>query len=132
LAILDDTPLNEAGFAHRDLLGLDRWDAFTVSTSVSSVGALSTSGRFRIVGRKVEFQAQVSATTSVALTSGVHFIALPVAAAGLAGQATMTNTSTNTATLAAINVSTSRCYLPTQTPTAATLAVAGWYELGEP
>lgn len=118
-------------FAYRDLQDLDRWESFTVSTSVSSVGLLTTLGRYRIVGKECQFQTQLSAATSIATTTGVHYLALPIAAKGLAGEATMTNTSTNIAVGAcAVNVSTSRCYFPTQTPSAAVFAVAGRYEIG--
>ena len=123
--------INESGFAHRDMHGLDRWDTFTVSTTVSTVGALTTLGRYRIIGKECQFQAQISAATSIAVTSGVHYMNLPMTAKGLAGDAVMVNTSTNIAVgPCAIAVSTSRCYLPTQAPSAAVFAVAGRFEIG--
>lgn len=125
----NNADIDEKSFAYRDLLGLDRWDSFTVSSNVSTVGTPLFVGRYRFVGRECQFQAQLSAGTSIATTTGIHFFNLPVAAKGLAGEAVMTNTSTNAGSACAVNVSTSRVYLPTQTPTAGVLAVAGWYEI---
>lgn len=126
----NNVSIDEKSFALRDLLGIDLWDSFTVSTNVSTVGAPLFVGRYRFVGRECQFQAQLSAGTSIATTTGIHFFNLPVAAKGLAGEAVMTNTSTNVGSACAVNVSTGRVYLPTQTPTAGVLAVAGRYEIG--
>lgn len=125
----NDLDIDEKSFALRDLLDLDRWDSFTVSTNVSTVGTPLFVGRYRLVGRECQFQAQLSAGTSIATTTGVHYFQLPTTARGLAGEAVMTNTSTNAGSACGLNVSTSRCYLPTQTPTAGVLAVAGRYEV---
>lgn len=127
----DGAQIDEKSFSYRDLLSLDRWEPFTVSTNLVAVGTPVYVGRFRVVGRECQFQASLVAGTSVATTTGVHYLALPIAAKGLAGEATMTNTSTNISVGAcAVNVSTSRCYLPSQVPSAATFAVAGRYEIG--
>ncbi len=125
----DDLPIDLKSFAYTDLLGVDRWGAFTVSTNVTSVGALTTLGRYRVVGRSCQFQATLSATTSVASAAGSSFITLPISAAGLAGFAAVTM-ETSSVGLGAISVSSSRCYLPTQAATPNTLKVYGTYEIG--
>lgn len=122
--------VNEQGFAWQNILGIDRWNAFTVSTNVSTSGTPVFVGRYRFVGKECEFQAQLSAGTSIATTTGIHYFSLPVGAKGLAGEAVMTNLSTNLGSACGVNVSTSRCYLPSQTSTAAVLAIAGRYEIG--
>ena len=127
--IFDDADVNTKGFAYRELLDLDLWSSFTVSATVSTVGTPLFVGRYRLVGKECQFQAQLSAGTSIATTTGVHYFSLPIGAKGLAGEAVMTNLSTNLGSACGINVSTSRCYLATQTPTAAVLAVAGRYEV---
>lgn len=112
-------------------MGLDRWESFTVSTNLVAVGTPTYVGRYRLVGRQCFFQASLVAATSIATTSGTHYFALPTAAKGLAGDASMSNTSTNvSAGDCAINVSQGRCYLPSQVPSAASFTVAGWYEFG--
>lgn len=127
----NDLPIDEKSFALRDLLGVDRWNPFTVSTNLVAVGTPTYVGRYRVVGHQCFFQASLVASTSIATTSGTHYLALPSAAKGVAGDASMTNTSTNvSAGDCAINVSTSRCYFPSQVPSAAMFAVAGWYEIG--
>jgi len=129
--LLDDIEIARESFAYADLLGLDRWDEFTVSTNVTSVGALTAQGRYRLVGRSCQFQASLAATTSVASAEGSSFIKLPITAAGLAGIAAMINdTSSVSVGLCSIQVSTSRCYLPTQAATGNTLKVYGTYEIG--
>lgn len=127
----DNVPINEKGFAFRDLLGVDRWDSFVVSTNLVAVGTPAYVGRYRIVGKACEFQATFVAGTSIATTTGLHYFALPIGAKGLAGEASMTNTSTNAVVGGvAINVAQSRGYFPSQVPSAATFAVAGRYEIG--
>lgn len=129
MALPDD--LNEQGFAHRDLVGLDRWEPFTVSTNLVAVGTPTYVGRYRVVGKQCFFQASLVAATSIATTTSVHYLSLPIGAKGLGGDAAMTNTSTNVVVGGvAINVAQSRGYLPSQVPSAATFAVAGWYEIG--
>ncbi len=127
--LLDNVQIDQKSFAYRDLLGIDQWDKFTVSTNVTVVGALTALGRYRVVGRECQFQATLSATTSVASAAGSSFITLPIAAAGLAGFAAMTM-ETSSVGLGAISVSSSRCYLPTQAATGNTLKVYGTYEIG--
>ena len=128
----DDLIVDEASFAYRNLVGVDRWETnWTVSSSVSTAGTLTASGRYRIQGRQCEFQAQLQGSTSIATTSGTHYLALPISPAkGLGGIAAMVNTSTNVAVgVCSINVSTSRCYLPSLGASAAPHVVAGWYEI---
>lgn len=118
-------------FSHRDSIGQDKWTVFTpVFGSLTVVGATNYTGRFRIVGKSVEFQVQFSAATSIASVAGTDYLNLPVSAKGLAGMAVMTNDTTNISVgLCHIDVSTSRCYLPTQTASGNTFTLCGWYEI---
>ena len=128
--ITDDPRVDQRSFSLRDLYSIDQWDEFTVSTNVTTVGALSTQGRYRIVGRSCQFQATLSATTSVTAAAGSSFLKLPIDAVGLSGFAAMTM-ETSSVGLCAISVSTSRCYLPTQAATANPLKVYGTFEIGD-
>lgn len=126
----DDLTLDTKSFAYRDLLSVDRWESFTVSASVTLVGAATYTGRYRLVGRQCFFQVSLVAATSIATTAGTHYVTLPITAQGLGGVATMTNDTTNIAVgTCHIDVSTSRCYLPTQGASGNTFIVAGWYEV---
>lgn len=118
-------------FSYRDSIGQDKWTVFTpVFGSLTVVGATNYSGRFRIVGKSVEFQVQFSAATSIASVAGTDYLNLPITAKGLAGMAVMTNDTTNISVgVCHIDVSTSRCYLPTQTASGNTFTLCGWYEI---
>lgn len=124
--------IDTTSFAYRDLLSVDRWEVFTPSFgSLTVVGALAATGRFRIIGRKVEFQVQFSAATSIASSAGTDYMSLPIEAGGTSGMASMTNDTTNIAVGAChIDVATSRCYLPSQGASGNTFHLAGWYEIG--
>ena len=125
--------VDQTSFAWRDLLGVDQWDSFTVSASLTVVGTPTYVGRYRIVGKQCFFEISAVSSTSIASTAGTHYFALPIAAKGVAGFATMTD---NTAKAAAgtgvchIDIATSRCYVPTQAASANTFLVAGNYEIG--
>lgn len=120
-------------FAYRDMVGQDRWDAFTpVFGSLTVIGATSYTGRLRVVGKSCEFQVQFSAVTSIASVAGTDYLNLPIpaATAGIAGIATMTNGTTNIAVgVGHIDVATSRCYLPMQIASADVFTLAGSYEI---
>lgn len=121
---------NAGGFTARDAVGIDRWESWTPTYSLTTVGAVTISGRYRVIGRKCEFQVSISAATSIATTAGTHYIDLPIAAKGLSGMAVMTNDTTNIAVgVAHLDVSTSRAYLPTQAASGNTFNVAGSYEI---
>lgn len=129
----DDDILYKAGFSWRDLHGEDRWEAFVpVFGALTVVGATSYSGRVRTVGRQVFFQVQFSAATSIASVAGTDYLTLPITAKSqsLAGIATMQNLTTNVAVgVCVINVSTSRCYLPTQVASGSIFLLCGSYEI---
>ena len=129
--IFDDKQIDQKAFAYRDLLSLDRWESFTpVFGSLTVIGATTYTGRYRIVGRSVQFQVQFSAATSIASVAGTDYLTLPIAAKGLSGMATMTNDTTNVAVgVCHIDTATSRCYLPTQTASANVFHLAGSFEL---
>lgn len=128
----DDISIDPASFAYADLLGLERWRAFTpVFGSLTTVGALTVSGRYRIVGKQFQFQVQFSAATSIASVAGTDYLTLAPAAEGLAGIAVMTNDTTNVAVgVCHIDVTNSRCYLPTQLASANVFNLCGSYEIG--
>jgi hypothetical protein len=117
-------------FAFRDLIGQDLWVSFTpIFGSLTVVGATSYSGRLRFVGKQCQFQVQFSAATSIASVAGTDYLTLPVAAKGLTGFAVMTNDTTNIAVgVCHIDVSTSRCYLPTQGASANVFNLYGEFE----
>lgn len=120
---------NQSGFAYRDLLGIDRWEPFTVSASLVVVGTPTYVGRYRIVGKQCEFQVSLVASTSIATTAGTHYITLPIIANGLSGIATMTNDTTNIAVgICHIDVATSRCYVPTLVASGDTFTICGSFE----
>jgi len=127
---LDNLQLYKPGFAYRDILGLDAWDAFTVTVSLTVVGAPTYVGRYRFVGKQCQFQITLVAATSIASTAGTHYVNLPVAAKGIAGMAIMTNSTTKIAVgVCHIDVATSRCYVPTLVASANTFNICGSYEV---
>lgn len=128
---MNELKMDKGGFAFRDLIGEDRWVAFTpVFGSLTVVGTTTYTGRLRVVGKSCFFQVQFSAATSIASTAGTDYLTLPMTAKGLAGVGTMTNDTTNIAVGAChIDVATSRCYLPTQAASGNVFTLAGWFEL---
>jgi hypothetical protein len=132
LNALDNVTVDEKSFTWLDLLGIDRWREFSpIFGSLTVVGATSYSGRYRIVGKSLQFQVQFSAATSIASVAGTDYLTLPVAAKGLAGIATMTNDTTNVAVgVCHIDVTTSRCYLPAQGASGNVFLLCGQYEIG--
>tara|TARA_R110000868_G_scaffold19561_3_gene84210 strand:- start:2340 stop:2735 length:396 start_codon:yes stop_codon:yes gene_type:complete len=127
----DNIEIDRASFAFGNLIGQDRWLPFTVTFgSLTVVGAPSYFGRFRVMGKKCEFQVKFSAATSIASVAGTDYLTLPIAAKGYSGIATMTNDTTNVAVgICHIDTSTSRCYLPAQTVSGNTFTIAGSYEI---
>jgi hypothetical protein len=126
------TPENydETSFAYRDLHGIDRWEEFTVSASLTVVGTPTYTGRYRFVGKQCFFQVSLVSDTSIASTAGTDYVVLPVTAKGVAGMAAMTDDVTNVAVgQCHIDVATSRCYVPTQGASGNTFTVAGWFEI---
>ena len=123
--------VDEKSFAYRDIKGQDVWQSFTpVFGSLTVVGATSYTGRYRIVGRSVQFQVQFSAATSIASAAGTDYLTLPITAKGISGMAVMTNDTTNVAVgLCHLDVATSRCYLPAQVASANVFKLCGWYEI---
>lgn len=130
--LLDDKVIDQTAFSYRDLISMDRWETWTVSFgSLTVVGATSYSGRYRVIGKSVQFQVSFSAATSIASVAGTDYLTLPIAAKGLTGFAYMTNATTNIAVGEChIDVTNSRCYLPTQGASGNTFNIVGWYEKG--
>jgi len=123
--------IDQSGFAWRDLLSQDKWNAFTpVFGSLTVVGGTTYSGRYRIIGKSLQFQVSFKAATSIASVAGTDYLTLPVTAKGLAGICIMSNDTTNIAVgNCHIDVSTSRCYLPTQVASGNTFLLCGSYEI---
>jgi hypothetical protein len=95
------------------------------------VGLLSVEGRYRINGRQLEFQARVTAATSIASVAGTDYMTLPIGANGISGIAVMTNDTTNVAVgVCHIDVTNSRCYLPSQVASGNVFTLCGSYEIG--
>jgi hypothetical protein len=131
MAAIDDDQIDKKSFSWNDMVGQSKWSDWSpVFGSLTVVGATSYFGRYRIVGRSVEFQVKFSAATSIASTAGTDYLNLPITAAGYAGTAAMTNDTTNIAVgLCHIDVSTSRCYLPTQAASGNVFMLCGAYEI---
>jgi hypothetical protein len=131
LNILDDKPIDETSFAYRDIIGQDKWTAWTpVFGALTVVGATTYVGRFRRVGKQCFFQVKFSAVTSIASVAGTDYLVLPFTAMGLSGLAVMTNDTTNVAVgTCHIDVATSRCYLPSQLASANIFNLAGHFEI---
>lgn len=127
----ENQQIDQTSFSWRDLIGQDRWTEFTpVFGSLTVVGATTYTGRLRVVGRSVQFQVSFSAATSIASTAGTDYLTLPITAKGLSGMATMTNDTSNIAVgVCHIDVTNSRCYIPTQGASGNTFTLSGWYEI---
>jgi hypothetical protein len=130
----DGLQVNQESFAYRDLTQQDRWQTgwTPAFTSLTTVGALTTTGRFRLVGKQCYFQVTLVAATSIASTAGSTYLTLPVTAnaGGLAGMATMTNETTDIAVgVCHVSPSNSRCYVPSQSASGNTFTIAGFYEV---
>lgn len=123
--------LDDKSFAWRDLVGQDKWLDFTpVFGSLTVIGATSYAGRIRVLGKSAQFQVKFSAATSIASTAGTDYLTLPLTANGYSGMAVMTNDTTNIAVgLCHLDVSTSRCYLPTQVASGNVFNLAGCFEI---
>lgn len=131
MPLVQDWFFDDKSFAWRDLVGQDKWLDWTpVFGSLTVVGATSYSGRYRVIGKSLQFQVKFSAATSIASTAGTDYLNLPIPANGYTGIAVMTNDTTNIAVgLCHLDVSTSRCYLPTQAASGNTFNLCGSYEI---
>lgn len=128
---LEGQHIDVKSFAFKDLLAQDKWTAWTPAfTSLTLVGALTATGRWRIVGRKCEFQAQFSAATSIASVAGTTYMALPFTALGLSGDGIMTDNTAKTAVGAChVDVTNSRLYLPAQVASGHVFNLFGNFEV---
>lgn len=130
-AITELQTINQLGFAFRDISGNDKWESFTVTATLTLVGAATYVGRYRICGAICYFQISAVAATSIASTAGTSFFDLPRAAQGIGGVATMTNATTRIAVGDChIDVPLSRAYVPAQVASGNTFNVCGWFEIG--
>jgi hypothetical protein len=127
---LDDKPIDFNSFSYLDLVGQGRWIDFDPTFgSLTVVGATDYSGRWRFVGAKCEFQAQISAATSIASVAGTTYMNLPTAAVGFGGEVKMYDATTNNEVGGGgIDVANGRAYLPLQPASSDTFVISGWYE----
>ena len=107
------------------------WVAFTPTrTGWTDVGTPTVTGRYRLVGPQCFFQVKVVPGTTVATAAGTSYVALPVTAAGLCGDGSMSNLTTLVSIgECVIDVANSRAYVPAQLATANTLVISGSYEV---
>lgn len=128
----DNKSIDTTSFSYRDLSSTDRWESFVPAFgSLTVVGATNYTGRYRIVGRWLQFQVRFSAATSIASSAGTDYFTLPVPANGIAGEASMTNNTTKVAVgVCHIDVPNSRCYLPAQVASGNVFTLCGSYEIG--
>lgn len=126
----DDKELDQNSFAWRDIQGQDKWTPFDPAFgALTIVGTPAYFGRYRRIGRQVQFQVRFSAGTSIASVAGTDYLRLPIAAQGLSGGATMQNLTTNVAVgVCVLDITNSRCYLPSQVASGNTFALYGEYE----
>lgn len=131
MAELFEMVRNRQGFAYKDLEGIDRWDSWTPTrTGWTDVGTPTVTALYRVVGRQCFFQIKVVPGTTVATTAGTSYVGLPIAAAGIGGDGSMQNQTTNIAVGAcSFDVTNSRVYVPTQGASGNTFAIAGWYQV---
>lgn len=125
----DDKFIAEESFSYLDLLGQDKWTAWTVSYSFATATSLTVVGRYKVVGKMCFWQVQ-SSGTSLATTAGTSYIDLPVAAKGYGGMGVMSNDTANTAVgVGHVDVANSRFYPPTQGASANTFIFSGFHEV---
>ena len=146
--LLDDIPLDVAGFAYRSITGQDKWlmqdqsyIAFaTQFPSLTTVGTAIYSMRWRTVGKLCQVQMQFSAGTSIASVAGTDYFNLPIMsyqtisgtkyAIGVAGIGIMTDNNNKIVVGSChIDVPNGRCYLPTQAASNHVFAVFAEYEV---
>jgi hypothetical protein len=128
---LDGFILNDRGFSFLDITGQDQWITFTpIFGALTVVGATAYSGRLRVIGKMLQFQVQFSAATSIASVAGTDYLTLPRTMQGLSGFGSMTNNTTKiNVGLCHLDVTTSRCYLPSQLASANIFTLFGMYEI---
>lgn len=108
-------------------------DAFQTYTPTrfgwTDVGSPTVTARFTKNGHVCFFEVQIVPGTTTATVAGTSYITLPVTAAGLGGDGSMENLTTLIGVGGcAFDIPNSRVYVPTQTGTANTLVVSGWFE----
>ena len=125
--------LRRYSFSWLNLIGQDGWTLYTPTrTGWTDVGSPTVTARYRHVGKKCEFQISVVPGTTCATVAGTSYVTLPMTASGIAGSATMADTTALTAVgTCVIDIANSRCYVPAQVATGDTLTIAGWFEVSQ-
>jgi len=130
LNAFDNLQVDVNAFTYADITGQDSWSSFAPTFSLTAVGDLTSVGRFRIVGKSLQFQVTVFGATSIASTAGTSYMNLPKAAKGLAGIAVMTDATTKIAVgVCHFDITNSRVYLPSQSASGDTFTICGSYEV---
>ena len=127
----DNVEIDRGSFAYTDLLGQSKWSTWTpVFTSLTTTGTPTLSGRYRIVGRSVEYQVKIVPGTNTASTADTTYFALPIAAKGFGGviQTSASASMTLTGTSKAIDATNSRGYCDGWAASTNTIFIAGNYE----
>ena len=113
--------------------GASVWASWTPTrTGWTDVGSPTVTARYCTVGKVCFIQIKVVPGTTVATAAGTSYTDLPVAAgaSGIGGDGSMGNITTFISIGNCIfDMTNSRCYMPTQGATTATLEIAGWYEI---
>lgn len=127
--IFDDKQVAEESFSFLDLLGQDKWTAWTVVYSFATATSLTVVGRFKLVGRQCFWQVK-SSGTSLATIAGTSTITMPVAPAGYGGSGQMSNITSNIAVgTGPVAVADGKFYPPTQGASGNTFLFSGNYEV---
>jgi hypothetical protein len=110
---------------------LDAWSSFTPNrVNWTDVGSPVVTGLKCQIRNIVYFQVKIVPATSTASVAGTSYIDLPATAAGLTGNGSMMNLSTLVGIgECVIDAANSRVYVPTQTATANTLTISGWFQV---
>lgn len=110
---------------------VDAWTAFTTTrTGWTDVGSPTVTSRYSLAGHVCFFQIKVVPATTVATVGATSYCSLPITAAGLGGDGSMTDrTSLLSIGNCVIDVTNSRVYVPSQVATSDTLLIAGWHEV---
>lgn len=107
------------------------WSTFTPNrTGWTDVGSATVTGRKCKVGNVGYFQVKVVPGVTTATVAGTSYIDLPFTAAGIGGDASMTDLTTFVSVgNCVVDATNSRVYVPAQAATSDSLNISGWFEV---
>lgn len=107
------------------------WSTFTPNrTGWTDVGSATVTGRKCKVGNLGYFQVKVVPGVTTATVAGTSYIDLPFTAAGIGGDASMTDLTTFVSVgNCVVDATNSRVYVPAQAATSDSLNISGWFEI---